>query len=185
LNRFSGTMKAASRNRLRPREARVRLFAGDEGQSVLEVAMVMPVLLTVMLTIFYIGWGFNNKIMLTHAVGAGATYLQAVAQNTATTVADPCLLTTAVILNAEPNLNPASINITYNLAGASYPINGAATGAQCSGGSSNFAVGATLSISATYPCSFGPLNGLANLFLTGNPFSNSCQIQASSDQLDY
>ncbi|MGD0787028.1 MAG: TadE/TadG family type IV pilus assembly protein [Terracidiphilus sp.] len=185
LSRSAGSKRATGRTRSRLDRAFACLRARQEGQSVLEVAIVLPVLMTVMMTIFYIGWSFNNKIMLTQAVGAGAQYIQAIAQNTATTVADPCLLTTGVLLNAAPNLAPASINITYNLNGSQYTINGAATGAECSGASSNFVLGGTVTVSATYPCNFGPLNGLANLFISGNPFSNSCLIQAKSDQLVY
>jgi Flp pilus assembly protein TadG len=185
LKRSAGTKKAAGRARLSGRRLRARLRAGSEGQSTLETAFMLPILMTLLVSLFYVSWSFNNKIMLTQAVGAGASYLQATAQNTSTQVADPCQLTTAVIVAKEPNLAPASLNLTYNLNGAIYSVNGASSGAQCSGGSSNFVLGGTVQISATYPCSMAPLSGLANLITSGSVFSSSCLIHEQQTELIY
>jgi Flp pilus assembly protein TadG len=185
LNRSAGTKKAAGPTRLSGRRLRARLGAGSEGQSTLETAFMLPILMTLLMSLFYVSWSFNNKIMLTQAVGAGASYLQATAQNTETQVPDPCLLTTEVILAKEPNLAPASLNLKYNLNGAIYSVNGAASGAQCAGGSSNFALGGTVQISATYPCSMAPLSGLANLITSGSVFSGTCVIQEQQTELIY
>jgi Flp pilus assembly protein TadG len=139
---------------------------------------MMPILMTMLVSIFYVGWSFNNNIMLTQAVGAGASYLQALAQNTATQLADPCAATTTVIQNAAPNLNTSNLTISYTLNGTPY-------GASCNGGSSNFVLGANLTVTASYPCSMAPLSGLANLITSGTAFSSSCRIQAQATELIY
>lgn len=169
LNRSAGSKKATSRAQSRAGRARARRHAGENGQAVVEMALMLPILASLMLTIFYVGWGFNNKILVTQAVGAGGAYIQALAQNTATQIADPCAATTAVIQSAAPSLNPTNLTLTYTLNGTSY-------GATCSGGSSNFVLGATLTVKGTYPCT---------LVIMGVNYAPGCLITAQTSELIY
>lgn len=51
---------------------KLKLFNGEKGQSLVEFALVLPVLMLILLGIIEFGWLFNAKITLTSAAREGA-----------------------------------------------------------------------------------------------------------------
>jgi len=118
------------------RKAAARMVARwrreQNGSSLIEFALVMPVMLLVMTGIFSMGIAFNQQEQLTQAVGAGGQYLQH---------------TYNAITGAAPNLTAANITLTVTMGTT------AVTAKTCSGDQSLLTQGGNATVSATYPCS--------------------------------
>ncbi len=82
---------------------------GERGQSMAELAIVLPVLLGLVIAIFEIGRAWNVRQVLTNATREGAR----VAVVTSTTNQSTVTNTIDAYLSAD-NLNPASATITIN-----------------------------------------------------------------------
>ncbi len=137
---------------LRPRPLILSLLRKDEqGQALVEMALILPALLAVMTAIFAFGAAYSNELTLTNAVGAGAQQLQLIR----TTTSDPCADTLAAIKQAAPTLNPSKINLSISLNGAA-PI----SGANCPSATSTLAndQGDPVTVTATYPISLPIMN---------------------------
>jgi Flp pilus assembly protein TadG len=118
---------------------------GRRGQSLIEFAVSLPILLLVVTGIATFGIAFNNYLSLTNAVAIGGQLLSVSRGQTT----DPCATGATAIYNAAPLLRSASISLSFQLNGSPY------SGASCnsSGAVANLAAGATAQIMATYPCS--------------------------------
>jgi len=172
LNRSVRAKKAAGRARYCGRRLRACLGAGEEGQAVLELAFMLPVLMTILMGIFWVGWTYNNEIVLTQAVGAGGAYLNAIGQGTLNGVTDPCAGATSQIDAAAVNLNTANISVSYYVNGAAVTL----TSGGCSSDLSEFMTrGNTVTVQAQYPCSMAALSGLGSL-ISSTVFSSGCQM---------
>jgi Flp pilus assembly protein TadG len=142
----------------------------EEGQSMVETALVLPVLLLVVTGILVFGLAFNNYLMLTEATSVGARTL-AISRGETT---DPCATAASAIYAAAPLLVPANLSFTFVLNGVTY------TGASCSSGSSttgaagNLVQGANAVVKVTYPCS---------LAVYGANYAPSCSLQAQITEL--
>jgi Flp pilus assembly protein TadG len=91
------------------------LFRNDKGQSMVEFALVLPILLLILLSIVEIGWLINAKITITSAAREGArvyavkgkeaaaakTQVQAVVDNTVESITK---VGSAVVTYTEPTL---------------------------------------------------------------------------------
>jgi Flp pilus assembly protein TadG len=115
----------------------------QNGSSLIEFALVLPVMLLVMTGIFSMGIAFNQQEQLTQAVGAGGQYLQQI--RTSTT--DPCKDTFTAITGAAPNLTSANITLTVTMGST------AVTAKTCAGDQTDLTQGGNVTVSATYPCS--------------------------------
>ncbi len=145
--RRSGTFEEGNR-RLRSIHCRMSspCFKDEEGQSLVEFALVAPILIAVLMGIFEFGIAFYNQLQLTQAVGQGALYLQQ--QDPANSgITDPCASAFTYIKNSAPSLNPNNITLTVTM-GSNPPI----TGSSCSSDISEFAAEEPVTIQATYPC---------------------------------
>lgn len=150
------------------KRACARLRRGDEGTSLIEIAMVMPIFLLLVLGIFSFGIALNNQMTLTQAVGTGAQYLQQI--RTSTT--NPCDDTFKKIKNAAPYLDSTKISITVTMNGTTP----SQTGNSCSGAQSNLVQGAPVSVTATYPC---------NLTIYGVNYAPGCLLRAQVTEYEY
>lgn len=138
--------------------------AGDErGTSVVELAVILPVLLAIVMGIFTFGVALNNSLMLTQAVGNGAQLL-AISRGQTT---DPCATAVAAVSSAAPLLTQ-TITYTFVLNGTTY------TGTSCTAGAANLLQGTQASVSATYPC---------NLTVYGVNYAPSCSLKAQTSEL--
>ncbi len=83
----------------------------EQGQSLVEFALIFTVLMPVVLGIIVFGVAFNNYLEITHAANNGALVLAMSRGNTE----DVCLATTQAITAAATNLNPSNITTTINI----------------------------------------------------------------------
>jgi len=122
-----------------------RMGAGNErGQSMVEFALVVPILLMLVTAIVCFGIIMQNSLTLTNSVNVGA--LQLAMSRGQTT--DPCATATAAIESAAPNLTPANLSFTYVINGNTY------TSTSCTAGAAYMTQGGSLQVTVTYPCSF-------------------------------
>ena len=82
----------------------------DEGQAVVEFAVILPVLLLVLFAILQFGVVFNNYIQVTSAAREGA---RKAATSRALGLAAAESAATASARSAAPDLNQANLTITY------------------------------------------------------------------------
>jgi len=140
---------------------------GDEGNALIEVALILPVLLSVLMGIFVVGIAYNQQMVLTNAVNIGGQYLGALTPNTTT---DPCADTVTQIKNAAPILNPANLLVSFTLEGSSLGQTNS-----CSGDQSDLNSQKNVTVTAKYQC---------NLTIMGINFAPSgCWVYASVTEL--
>jgi Flp pilus assembly protein TadG len=133
---------------------RASLRSGDEGQSLVEFALVLPVLAMLLTCIFWMGINTCNYMALSDAVEVGARYLKTegnTSGNNSSNLADPCQAVFTQMMGSSSNLDPNKITVTYTLNGSTVK----STGNSCTDYSDNFGAGGTFSITASYPCSAG------------------------------
>lgn len=118
----------------------------EEGQSLVEFALVAPILIAVLMGIFEFGIAFYNQLQLTQAVGQGALYLQQ-QDPSQSSMTDPCQSTLTYIENSAPSLNPANITLSLTM-GSNSPV----VAHSCAADLSELASGENVTVKATYPC---------------------------------
>jgi Flp pilus assembly protein TadG len=130
------------------------LRAGNEaGQSLVEFALVVPALLTVVMGILVFGIAINNYLMLTEAVNVGGRLL-AISRSSAL---DPCSIAATAVQGAAPSLTPANMTFTITISNTSGPQG--PYGKTClstdytSGAAGYMTQGQPVTLKVTYPCS--------------------------------
>ena len=139
---------------------------GDDGSTLVEFALALPILLGILTGIFSVGLAFSNQLVLTQATGTGAQYLQQLGS----TSADPCQDAFNVIKAAAPYLNPAKINLNVTVNG----VTPTQSGNSCAG--TTLTSQAPITVSSTYPC---------NISVYGVTFSPSCLLVAKVTEYEY
>jgi Flp pilus assembly protein TadG len=127
----------------------------EEGQAMVEFALVLPVLLIVLLAILKFGLLFENYLTLTDAVRSGARTL-AIGRGTA----NACTPATAQVKSSAGSLNQTSLVV--NAPTFTSPDS-------CT----SLTSGNAATISATYPC---------NLSIMGVNFAPGCSLSASATE---
>jgi len=144
--------------RARRRGAFLRLWRGENGQSLAEAALTFPIMALVILGIFQAGIVFNDYLELTNAVSQGANYLQGLRTSNAIGT-DPCAATFTAISNAASLLTASKIKVTVNLntnngTTDSYTETGPpGSSGFCKGDQSQLAQNQPASVTASYPVS--------------------------------
>jgi len=161
----SGLRKRA--NSLAQRLRRFLRIRGEDGNALIEIAMVLPVFLAFITGIGSFAIALGNQITLIQATGSGGQYLQQIR----TTTTNPCADTLTAIENAAPSLAGSSIGLTLTMDGNT-PINATT----CSGKQSQLVEGSAVTVATTYPCS---------LSVYGIKFLKSCQLSASVTEYEY
>ena len=87
------------------------VIRNENGQTMVEFALVLPVLAVLLFGIIQFGTAFNNYVSLTDAVRAGAR-VAAVSRQSSTPVAD----TVAKVMASATDINTSQINVTVNSA---------------------------------------------------------------------
>jgi Flp pilus assembly protein TadG len=158
---------------------RAHLRSSSEGQSLVEFAFVVPILMAIMMGIYAVGIITFNEVALNNAVDLGSTYLMragpAPGTNMTSYLADPCQYAFAQMTSATSNLLPQNLTVTYKLNGKTIgPFTGAAANS-CSSNSTDFAAGGNFTLIATYPCTLG----LYGFNVPG------CKLKATASQFIY
>ena len=154
-------------NSLAHRLRRLFHLGADDGNALVEMALVLPVFLAFVTGIGSFAIALGNQITLIQATGSGGQYLQQLRNGTT----DPCKDTITAIQNAAPGLASANIGLTLTMNG-----NTPVTGSSCSGKQSQLIQGGTVTIATTYPCS---------LSVYGVKFATSCQLTAQVTEYEY
>jgi Flp pilus assembly protein TadG len=136
----------------------------ERGSSLVELALCLPILLTIVTGITSFGLALNNYIMLTNAVEIGARQL-AISRGQVT---DPCSTISTTISTASPLLRASSLSYTFVLNGTSF------TGTTCTAGAAQLVQGASAQVQVTYPCS---------LLIYRKNLMPGCTLQAQTTEL--
>lgn len=168
----------STRTGVRPRffagRFRVWIHSGDEGQSLVEFALVLPLMMMVLTAIFMIGIVMLNWQTLTQAQNQGAITLQQLPSMPGSS--DPCSAVATAVMGAAGTLQTTGANgiqLTVQMGSYTSPTQSVST-ATCQGGASYAQQGATGIVTLTYPC---------NIAIYGYQFSSSCQLNASTQEL--
>jgi Flp pilus assembly protein TadG len=102
-----------------------RIARREDGQALVEFALVAPILFLILFGIVQFGIAFKHSIALTDAVRAGARKA-----TVSRTLADPTAATTSAVLSAASDLDPAKVDVTV---------------------ASSWTAGANVTVTATYP----------------------------------
>ena len=132
----------------------LRLREEENGQSLVETCLILPVLATVVIGIVQGGLLFNNYIQVTNATGTGANYLQTIRQ----TSTDPCKDTFTAVVNAASALQSGNITLKVILNNTSSTTATASTysgtgSLSCSGDQSQLVSQAPATVTVSYPAS--------------------------------
>lgn len=148
------TCESSFKSRSAGQRLRVRLRLGEEGSSLAEFAMILPILCMFLTGIFSIGAAFTQKQAITQAVGIGAQQLA----ESRSTSADPCAETLTAIQNAAPMLvvnskNPSGIVLTLTMNG----ITPSGNPTSCSSDASDLQKlqPGSVTVTASYACPIG------------------------------
>jgi len=135
-------------------KSRTGRLRDERGANLIEFGLVFPLLLMITLGIMQVGILYNNWVMLTDGVRAGARVLAiSRAPNT-----DACALGVAAMKKATPTLNQANLTITTTVT------------ANCT----SLTEGADATFAATYPC---------DLTIMGINFApKGCLLKASTTE---
>jgi len=172
VNFAATATKAPAETRSPKLRRRALLNSGEQGQSMVEFALVTPAMLAVITATFTIGIAFYTQMTLTTAVSAAAQDVQTIRQTTS----DPCADTLTALKTAAPNLNTANINLTVTINGTAEP------GHSCTGATSTLlaAQGDPVTVKATYPCFLSIMNAGF-----GASFISNCQLSAKATVYEY
>jgi len=118
-----------------------KVIFGEQGSSVVEIALVTPIVLLLMTGMFSVSVVTYEKLELAEAVSAGARYLAVDRGDN-----DPCATVANAVYAAAPNLSKTKMSLSFVLNGTSY-----SNTATCSG-TSAMVSGASAKLTATYPC---------------------------------
>jgi Flp pilus assembly protein TadG len=131
----------------------------QRGQGLVEFALIVPVLMTLVLGIIVYGVTYNHYLELTGGASSSAQLLSISRGETS----DPCSTTVNAFYASSPGLAKTSLTFAFNLNGTAY------TGTTCAGAQSNLVAGGTVQVNVTYPCnvSFMGMNPLPNCTLKG------------------
>ena len=148
------------------------LDSGEQGQSLVEFTLILPMLLLLATGIMVFGMAMNNYLQLTNAVSVGA---RTVAINAGVTL-DPCATAANAIIAAAPGLNPANFTFSYIFSGHPYSSSTCPSSSfNTPGSAKDLASGTTATVTATYPFT---------LSVFGAVFSQSnAVLQATSSEL--
>jgi Flp pilus assembly protein TadG len=145
---------ATSRATVTARTRAARIYArldrgGEEGSSLVEFAVCLPVLLLILTGTFQFGLALNNYLMLTNATCVGAQQLAISRGQTL----DPCATTVTAITAASPLLKAANLSYTFILNGTTYTGTTCSSTSTTTGAAGNLIQGKTAQVTVTYPCS--------------------------------
>ncbi len=118
----------------------------DEGQSLVEFALTLPVMLLVVTGLCAFAIAMNSYLQLTDAVNVAARQL-AISRGL---YLDPCAQATSAFYAAAPLLTKSSLNFKYTLNGTAYSGTSCNSSSYTSGAAGNLSQGSTATMQVTY-----------------------------------
>ena len=171
----SKSTEAADGNDARRPSGRLARARNEEGQSIIEFALVLPMLMTIAMGIFVFGLAFSNYQMLTNGANMGA---QALAFSRGQTL-DPCKTVASAFYSAAPTLSQKTLTFTITVtpppSGVTNPLGGTTSSStSTTTGAAALPAGSQASVTVTYPC---------NLILFGHNFAPTCNLSAQTAEV--
>jgi Flp pilus assembly protein TadG len=142
----------------------------EQGQAMVETALVLPVLLLVVTGILTFGLAFNSYVILTDATNIGGRAL-AISRGATT---DPCATASSAVIAAAPLLTPANLSFSFVLNGTTYNGTSCSSGSTTTGAAANLVQGSNAIVTVTYPCS---------LAVYAASYASNCLLQAQITEL--
>jgi Flp pilus assembly protein TadG len=179
LNRAAAACRTSVKAQSIGGRLRASFRGGDEGQSLVELAVLLPVLLMVLTGILSCGFALWNYVTLDQGAAQAAQFLADGGETNNTngdsTLSDPCQSAFSQITEQATGLNPSNITVTYTMNGTTVgPFTGTAANT-CRGDASYLGSG-NVTVTATYPCKIG---------VYGVSFSSSCLLTSKKTELSY
>lgn len=127
---------------------RIRVLAArSEGGSLVEFAVIAPLMLCMITGMFGFGFALVIYMQLNNAVDVAARTVAVIRNTNADgTTPDPCAAAVQAFNNSAPSLKAASTSFSFILNGASYPST-----KTCSSATANVIPGKNVQVSVTYP----------------------------------
>jgi Flp pilus assembly protein TadG len=142
----------------------------EDGQTLVEFAFVMPLLLTLVFGIIVFGIALNNYLVLTNATNISAQVLSISRGQTT----DPCNTAVQAFYSAVPNLNKANLTFSFVLNGSSYSGTSCSSSSTTTGAAGNLVAGQNAQLTVTYPC---------NLNFFGYTPASGCTLTAQVSEV--
>jgi Flp pilus assembly protein TadG len=148
------TTPARPRRRL---SALLRKLCGpqDDGQSLIEFALTLPIFMLVITGVLYFGVVLFDYLMLTEATQVATRQLMISRGQTL----DPCQTLVNALYTAAPNLQRTSLTISVSLNNVTYSST-SCPGTATSGAPANMVLGTNAVVTATYPAKLALLGDL-------------------------
>lgn len=151
--------------------ARASIFCQQQqGQSVVEFALTLPILLLVVTGITTFGIAMTNYVQLTESANVGGRAL-AISRNQ---VLDPCATAASAIQGAAPMLKSSSLSYSFVLNGAAFSGSTCSSPNVNSGAAGDLVQGQPATLTVTYPCV---------LKVYGVNYAPSCVLTAKTTEL--
>jgi Flp pilus assembly protein TadG len=148
-NRQGESPKSNANTKPGPGRSRARLFRDEDGGPLVEFALILPMMVTVMTGIFYLGVGLAQYIQLTNATDIAAREIS-VSRGVSSQAADPCSTGTTFFESAAPNLSSSDLTFTYTINGTAH------TGTSCTSMAlTSASQGETATVQVSYPVHLG------------------------------
>ena len=151
------------------RMIQVALHGKEDGGSLVEFAMVFPILMLIVTAIFTFGIAFNNYVTLTDAVRIAGRQM---AISSGLTL-DPCAAAATAVYHAAPLLSQSNLTFSYTINGVAYSGASCSSTSQSTGAPSNLKSGNDVTVTVTYPC---------NLTIWGTNYAPSCTLSSSTTE---
>jgi len=136
---------------------RSRFWSRQEGGSLVEMAVTLPIVMAVMTGIFTFSIALYQKLQLCEAISNAGHLLATDRGDT-----NPCSTATSAIYAAAPGLKQSNITLTYTLNAVSYGSGTTTCPGSSGAANANMVAGGTAEIQATYTCAIG-VYGMSNL----------------------
>ena len=146
-----------------------RVSAGNQGGSLIEFALVLPVLMIAVTGMAATSIALHNLLVLTNAVNTGAQQLSFSRGQTT----DPCATAYAAVKSASLGLTTANLSMTVVINGTTYLPPTPPSTPSCTAGAAEMVQGTSAEVAATYPCI---------LAIVGMKFS-ACTLQMQTAEL--
>jgi Flp pilus assembly protein TadG len=158
-----------------------RLFREDKGSQLVEFALVVPLLVTIVMGIITFGQAFGTYQTLTNAAAAGAQALS-IARGQTT---NPCTTVSSPVFGVAPTLTQNSIKFTISITppsgvtGTNYTLATNMANPTCAAASTTSAPASDLqqswnaNVTITYPC---------YLYIYGVNFAPNCTLTAQTSE---
>jgi Flp pilus assembly protein TadG len=166
--------------RSRGDRAYVLFSSCEEGNALVEFALVAPIMLMIMMGIVVIGSTLSNYVQLIEATSSAARGVAVARSNTL----DPCNSFSAAVIAGAPLLNSSNMTFTLVLtssSGSTLGTYGPTTGSltcssssYTSGAPSYLQQGGSAAVTVTYPC---------NLTIYGKNYWSACTLQAQTTEM--